>query len=84
MLKASTVTAELPEGLTIPRERDTFRLELHGQGEQGAAGAVNRAELQRILQMLYTAVMHANWLAAPATGQPASPAIPGETKSARH
>ena len=84
MLKASTGTAELPEGLTIPRERDTFRLELHGQGEQGEAGAVNRAELQRILQMLYTAVMQANWLAAPATAQPTSPAIPGETKSARH
>jgi hypothetical protein len=53
VLKASTGTAELAEGLTIPRERDTLRLELHGQGGQGAAGAVNRAELQRILQMLY-------------------------------
>ena len=84
MLKASTGTAELPEGLTIPRERDTFRLELRGQGEQGAAGTVNRAELQRILQMLYTAVMQAGWLAAPATSQPASSAATGESKSARH
>ena len=53
VLKASTGTAELAERLTISRERDTFRLELRGQGEQGAAGTVNRAELQRILQMLY-------------------------------
>jgi len=84
VLKASTDIAELAERLTISRERDAFRLELRGQGEQGAAGTVNRAELQRILQMLHTAVMQANWLAAPATGQPASPTIPGEAKSARH
>ena len=82
-LKASTA-AELAERLTISRERDAFRLELRGQGEEGAAGAVNRAEIQRILQMLYTAVMQAGWLVTPATDQPASPAIPGEAKSARH
>jgi hypothetical protein len=84
VLKASTGAAELADRLTISRERDAFRLERRGQGEEGAAGAVNRAELQRILQMLYTAVMQAGWLAAPAMGQPASSAIPGETKSARH
>jgi hypothetical protein len=83
VLKASTDTAELAERLTISREGDAFRLELRGQGEYGAAGSVNRAELQRILQMLYTAVVQANWLPAPVTGQ-ASPAIPAETKTARH
>jgi hypothetical protein len=36
----------------ISREGDAFRLELRGQGEHGAAGSVNRAEIQRILQML--------------------------------
>jgi hypothetical protein len=83
VLKASTDAAELAERLTISREGDAFRLELRGQGEQGAAGSVNRAELQRILQMLHTVVMQANWLAAPATGQ-ASPPIPADTKPARH
>jgi hypothetical protein len=83
VLKASTDTAELAERLTISREGDVFRLELRGQGEHGAAGGVNRAELQRILQMLHTAVVQANWLAAPATGK-ASPPIPAETKTARH
>jgi hypothetical protein len=84
VLKASTDTAaELAERLTISGEGDAFRLELRGQGDQGAAGSVNRAELQRILQMLYTVVMQANWLAAPATSQ-ASPPIPAETKPARH
>jgi hypothetical protein len=84
VLKASTDTAaELAERLTISREGDAFRLELRGQGDQGAAGSVNRAELQRILQMLSTVVTQANWLAAPATGQ-ASPPIPAETKPARH
>jgi hypothetical protein len=33
--------------------------------------------------MLYTTVVQANWLAAPATGQ-TSPAIPAETKPPRH
>jgi len=84
VIKASTGTAELAERLTISRERDAFRLELRGQGEQGAAAAVNRAELQRILQMLYTAVMQAGWLVPLATSQSASPTTPSETKPARH
>jgi hypothetical protein len=83
VLKASTDTAELAERLTISREGDAFRLELRGQDEHGAAGSVNRAELQRVLQMLHTTVMQANWLTAPATGQ-ASPPIPADTKPARH
>jgi len=83
LLKASTDTAELAERLTISREGDAFRLELRGQGEHEAAGSVNRAELQRILQMLYTAVVQANWLPAPVTGQ-GSPAVPAESKTARH
>lgn len=84
VLQASAGAAELAERLTISRDRDTFRFELRGQGDQGAAGTVNRDELQRILQMLYTAVMQAGWLAAPATSQPASSAATGESKSARH
>jgi hypothetical protein len=83
VLKASADAAELAERLTISREGDAFRLELRGQGEHGAAGSVNRAELQRVLQMLYTAIVQANWLVAPATSQ-ASPPIPAETKTARH
>ena len=84
VLQASAGAAELAERLTISRDRDTFRLELRGQGEQGAAGTVNRDELQRILQMLYAAITQAGWLAAPATSQPASPAVSGDTKPARH
>jgi hypothetical protein len=83
VLKASADTAELAERLTISREGDAFRLELRGQDEHGAAGSVNRAELQRVLQMLHTTVIQANWLAAPTTGQ-ASPPIPADTKPARH
>ena len=79
VLKASTDTAELAERLTISREGDAFRLESRGQDEHGAAGSVNRAELQRVLQMLHTTVMQA----APATGH-ASPPIPADTKPARH
>ena len=83
VLKASTDTAELAERLTISREGEAFRLELRGQGEHGAAGIVNRAELQRVLQMLYTAAMQANWLAPHTTGE-VSPAVPTEPKPARH
>jgi hypothetical protein len=84
VLQASTGTAELAERLTISRDRDIFRLELRGQSEDGAAGTVNRDELQRILQMLHTDVTQAGWLSAPATSQPASSAVSGETKPARH
>jgi hypothetical protein len=84
ILKTSTGAAELAERLTISRERGAFRLELRGQSEQGTAGTVNRDELQRILQMLYSAIVHAGWLAVPATSGPAPPTASGETKPSRH
>src|SRR5215472_12574387 len=51
VLKLSMAAAELADRLTIARQQDAFRLELRGQSGNGAAGAVKREELQRILQM---------------------------------
>jgi hypothetical protein len=65
ILKSSTARAELADRLTIAREQDAFRLELRGHSGNGAAGAVKREELQRILQMLHSVVAQAGWLAAP-------------------
>jgi len=84
VLQASAGAAELAERLTIARDRDSFRLELRGQGEHGAVGIVNRDELQRVLKMLHTAVMQAGWLAVPVPSEAASPAVSGETKPTPH
>jgi hypothetical protein len=84
ILKTSAGGAELAERLSITPQGDAFRLELHGQPQQGAAGVLTRAELQRILQMLHGVVVQAAWLGAPATPQAApAPAAPAP-KPARH
>ena len=84
ILKSSTATAELADRLTIAREQDAFRLELRGQSGNGAAGAVKREELQRILEMLHTVVTQAGWFAAPAAAEPAAAPATGDPKPARH
>ena len=84
ILKLSTAGAELADRLTIAREQDAFRLELRGQSGNGAAGAVKREELQRILQMLHSVVAQAGWLAAPGSPRPTSAQAPRDPKSARH
>ena len=71
ILKSSTAGAELADRLTIAREQDAFRLELRGHSGNGAAGAVKREELQRILQMLHSVVAQgAGW---PRQGAPGPP-----------
>lgn len=82
ILKSSTAAAELAERLTIASEQDAFRLELRGLSGNGAAGAVKREELQRILQMLHNVVLQAGWLAAPV--QPTAAPTAADPKPARH
>jgi hypothetical protein len=79
VLQTSASAAELADHLTISQLRDGFRLELHGQGEEGAAGSVKRDELQRILQMLQAEVAKAGWFVPPAqplAGPAAGPTNP--------
>ena len=78
ILKSSTAGAELADRLTIARVQDAFRL------GNGAAGAVKREELQRILQMLHSVVAQAGWLAAPGSPGPTSAQAPRDPKPARH
>ena len=67
LVKTSGTAAELVDRLTIaPQSGGNFRVELVGDSGGGAAGAVARSELQRILQMLQGEVVKAGWLNAPA------------------
>lgn len=84
VLKSSATAAVLAERLTITNQGDRLRLELHGQGGDGAAGTLSRAELQRVLQMLQTIVAKAGWLEMPAKTQSAPAAATSEAKPVRH
>jgi hypothetical protein len=84
ILKLSASAAALADRLTVSRHGDGFRLELYGQGEDGAAGVLTRAELQRVLQMLQAVVDKAGWLAVPAKPQAAPAAAASDPKPARH
>jgi len=64
VIKASTIAAELAEGLKISSQPNGFRVELQGEKGVGAAGLLTRAELQRLLQMLHAEVARASWFAA--------------------
>jgi len=84
VLTSTAAAAELADRLTISQHGDGFRLELRGQIDEGVAGVLKRAELQRLLQMLQAEIAKAAWLAAPAKPQTApAPAAP-DTKPARH
>jgi hypothetical protein len=84
VLKQSETVAELADRLMIAQHGDGFRLELHGQSEQGAAGLFKRAELQRVLQMLQVEVTKAGWMVAPGPPQAAAPPAASDTKPSRH
>jgi hypothetical protein len=84
VLQATVPAAELADRVTIAPHGDKLRIELHGRDEEGAAGVVSRAELQRILQMLQAAVAKAGWLAAPVKSQPAPTPAAADPKPIRH
>jgi hypothetical protein len=84
VLKQSETVAELADRLMIAQHGDGFRLELRGQGEEGAAGLFKRAELQRVLEMLQVEVNKAGWMVVPAPPQAPAPPAPGDTKPSRH
>lgn len=65
VVAASETVAELVERLTIASQGENFRVELRGERGGAVTGVVQRAELQRILQMLQTEVVKANWRGTP-------------------
>ena len=84
VLETFLASAQLADRLTISPQGSDFRLELRGPGDDGAAAAFKRAELQRMLQMLQVEASRAGWLGAPAKPQPEpAPAAPA-AKPARH
>jgi hypothetical protein len=84
ILKSSVTDAELAERVTIANQGERFRLEFRGKNDDGAAGALTRAELQRVLQMLRGIVAKTGWLETPAKAQPAPAAAPADVKPVRH
>jgi hypothetical protein len=84
VLQASTASAGLAERVTLSNQGDGFRLELHGASGEGVAGALTRAEIQRILQMLQTVVTQAGWLTAPGKSQPSPVPDAADPKPFRH
>jgi len=84
VLQSSASGAELAERLTISQRGDSFRLELRGLSEEGAAGLVKRDELQRLLQMLQVEVGKAGWLVVPGQPQAAPPPAAADPKPFRN
>jgi hypothetical protein len=84
VLTSTAAAAELAERLTISQHRDAFRFELRGLTDEGVAGLVRRAELQRMLRMLQAEIAKAGWTAAPAKSQTTPAPAVADTKPARH
>jgi hypothetical protein len=63
LIKSSTGHPELAEKLTISPKGGRFQFMLCGQSDEGVAGTLTRAELQRIFQMLQEVVVKAEWMA---------------------
>jgi hypothetical protein len=86
ILKSSAEAAVLAERLTISRNgKSGFKFELHGPNDEGAVGALTRAEMERVLQMLASVIGKAGWLAAPQqSNAPATPAVASAPKPVRH
>jgi hypothetical protein len=83
VLNSTAEAAELAERLTISQQARGFQFELRGLRDDGAAGIVARAELQRMLQMLHAEIAKAGWVAPAAAQATPTPAAPA-TKPARH
>jgi hypothetical protein len=84
VLKASKTTAELVDRVTIGKQGNNFRVELHGEQGGGAAAALLRVDLQRILQMLQVEIGKSGWLTTPAKPAAAPAAEETRPKPARH
>jgi len=84
VLQSTASWAELAERVAFAQHGEGYRFELHGVSGDMAGALLQRAELQRILQMLQVEVVKAGWLAVPQKPQAApAPAVAGP-KPARH
>ncbi len=66
-LKAGFITAVLVESLTVFDRDGHFDIEIVGQDREGVAGALARAEFERILEMLKAEATKAGWTTPPAS-----------------
>ena len=84
ILNSTAEAAELADRLTISQQAGGFRFELRGLRDEGAAGLVARAELQRMLQMLQAEIGKGGWVAAPAMPQATPTPAAAASKPPRH
>lgn len=78
VLQATAQWAELADRVGIAQQGEHYKFELHGVSGDLVEGMLQRAELQRVLQMLHFEAGKAGWLAAPAQA-PAAPSPTGGT-----
>jgi hypothetical protein len=62
VLDNSRTSAELLHTVKFDQHGDTFRMEMRGEAERGAAATLTRSELQRIIQMLRETAAKARWI----------------------
>jgi hypothetical protein len=74
VLESTFIEAELAERISIGPRDGRFHIELEDKKGEKAGGALTRAELQRILQMLRDVVQKAGWLATAVTMESQAPA----------
>jgi hypothetical protein len=84
VMKSNANVAELAIALTISGLGDSFRLELRGEGGGQVVGVLGRAELQRVLQMVYAEATKAYWLGVPIKPPKSTGAEAGALKPIRH
>jgi len=76
--------AELVVNLAIAEQGEHFMLQLTGERGAQAAGVLERAELQRMLQMIYDETAKGGWLGLPGSPVQADPAQAGAATPTRH
>jgi hypothetical protein len=84
VLKTNVAAAELLHQVTLTQQDERVRMDLRGTAGGASSANLERAELQRILQMLHGEVGKAGWQAVPTPPGPASQPEEPDSKPLRH
>jgi hypothetical protein len=74
VLATNRVAAKLLHSVTFDRRGNSFRMEMRGEADSGAAGMLGRSELQRITEMLRETATKAGWVEQPTQAAASTPA----------
>jgi len=84
VLQATASWAELADRVGVAQQGEHYQFELHGVSGDMAGGMLQRAELQRVLQMLHFEVGKAGWFSQPAAAPTAQGPAGGDPKPLRN